>query len=79
MLAELSDARTRFTLLEAPPVAGLLELFDAGEHDLLILGSHGRRGVQRMVLGSVAEHVARRALRSVLVVHGAPITEARHE
>jgi nucleotide-binding universal stress UspA family protein len=43
--------------------------------DLLIVGTHGRRGVQRLWLGSVAEKVVRRAPCPVLVarpkdVHG---------
>ncbi len=36
--------------------------------DLIVLGSHGRRGVQRFLLGSVAEHVARHAQCSVEIV-----------
>jgi nucleotide-binding universal stress UspA family protein len=37
-----------------------------------VLGSHGRRGVQRLVLGSVAERVLRRSATSVLIVRAAP-------
>ena len=33
--------------------------------DLIVMGSHGRRGLQRFLLGSVAEHVARHAQCSV--------------
>lgn len=36
--------------------------------DLLIVGSHGRRGIQRMLLGSVAEKLLRKVEISVLVV-----------
>lgn len=36
--------------------------------DLIVIGSHGRRGVSRLVLGSVAEAVVRRAPCPVLVV-----------
>jgi nucleotide-binding universal stress UspA family protein len=36
--------------------------------DLIVMGSHGRRGVQRFLLGSVAEHVARHAQCSVEIV-----------
>jgi universal stress protein A len=36
--------------------------------DLILVGSHGRRGLQRFVLGSVAEFVARRAQCSVEIV-----------
>ena len=36
--------------------------------DLVVLGTHGRRGFERWILGSVTEHVARRADCSVLGV-----------
>jgi nucleotide-binding universal stress UspA family protein len=39
--------------------------------DLIALGTHGRRGVRRVLLGSVAEEVVRHADSSVLTVHGA--------
>lgn len=38
--------------------------------DLLVLGTHGRTGLGRVLLGSVAEHVVRHAPCSVLVVRG---------
>jgi nucleotide-binding universal stress UspA family protein len=37
--------------------------------DLTVLGTHGRRGMQRMLLGSVAEHFVRMSTRPVLLVH----------
>lgn len=36
--------------------------------DLIVMGTHGRRGVQRLVLGSVAERVLRHARCPVLLV-----------
>jgi universal stress protein A len=36
--------------------------------DLIVIGSHGRQGVERVLLGSVAEAVGRHAPCSVLVV-----------
>ena len=43
----------------------------ADEHavDLIVMGTHGREGVMRVVLGSVAETVVRRAPCPVLTVH----------
>jgi nucleotide-binding universal stress UspA family protein len=38
------------------------------ESDLVVLGSHGRHGFQRFLLGSVAEYVLRYAAVSVLIV-----------
>jgi len=38
--------------------------------DLLIVGTHGRRGVERFFVGSVAERLVRRATTSLLLVRG---------
>ncbi len=38
--------------------------------DLIVIGTHGRRGLRRLVLGSVAEGVARAASVPVLLVRG---------
>jgi len=39
--------------------------------DLLVMGTHGRRGVQRLFLGSVAERCVRQAALPVLLVPSA--------
>ncbi len=46
----------------------ILDYAKRQEADLIIMGSHGRRGLKRMILGSVAEHVIRRSPCPVLVV-----------
>ncbi|HEY4117828.1 MAG TPA: universal stress protein [Byssovorax sp.] len=38
--------------------------------DLIVLGTHGRRGISRALLGSVAEKVVRLSPVAVLTVHG---------
>jgi nucleotide-binding universal stress UspA family protein len=70
LIREHPDRDLSFLLLQADPVDGVVDHLNAGDHDWLAIGSHGRRGVKRLVLGSVAEHVVRRATRSVLVAHG---------
>ncbi len=49
---------------------GRLLVDQAGEWpaDLLVCGTHGRSGIQRLVLGSDAEYVARHATVPVLLV-----------
>jgi nucleotide-binding universal stress UspA family protein len=44
----------------------------AQEHapDLIVVGTHGRRGLRRLVMGSVAEHVVRAAPCPVMTVRG---------
>ena len=39
--------------------------------DLIVIGTHGRRGIRHLILGSVAEGVIRVATRPVLLVRGA--------
>jgi nucleotide-binding universal stress UspA family protein len=38
--------------------------------ELIVMGTHGRRGVRRLVLGSDAEHVLREATVPVLLLRG---------
>jgi nucleotide-binding universal stress UspA family protein len=44
--------------------------------DLIVLGTHGRRGVGRFLLGSDAEQVARTASVPVLLVRASDVEEA---
>jgi nucleotide-binding universal stress UspA family protein len=55
----------------AGPAADAILRF-VGEHsiDVLVLGTSGRTGLRRVLHGSVAEEVVRRASCPVLVVHG---------
>ena len=39
--------------------------------DLIVMGTHGRRGLERALIGSVAEKVVRMARVPVLTTHGA--------
>ena len=45
-----------------------VRLVREGGHDLVVMGTHGRRGLKHLVLGSVAERVVREAPCAVLVV-----------
>ncbi len=56
--------------LMADPADAILEAARETEVDLLVLATHGRRGVTRALLGSVAEKIARHADRPVLVLPG---------
>jgi len=44
--------------------------------DVIVIGSHGRRGVDRFLLGSVSESIVRHADCSVEVVRGAPAADS---
>jgi nucleotide-binding universal stress UspA family protein len=51
------------------PADVILETADELGADLIVVGTHGRHGVERLLLGSVAERVSRKAKCSVLTVH----------
>jgi len=46
----------------------IIELIKNSNADLVVLGTHGRKGVNRFILGSQAEELARRISRPVLIV-----------
>lgn len=50
------------------PAENIVQLATHLDADLIVIGTHGRRGVQRMLLGSVAERVLRLARCAVLSV-----------
>lgn len=74
----LEEAAARYRDQGLTVVTRLLEAGDPGERvledveqhavDLIVLSSHGRSGVARMVLGSVAEHISRKAPCPVLII-----------
>ena len=50
------------------PAPVILEYAEEQDADLIVLGTHGRRGLRHLLLGSVAEEVVRLAARPVLAV-----------
>lgn len=53
---------------EGDPKSKIVEAAKRWNADLIIVGSHGRRGVNRFLMGSVSEAVARHAPCSVQIV-----------
>ena len=66
---EAAGIAVKTALVEGHAVyKGILETAESGGADLIVLGSHGRRGIEKLVLGSVAQRVVSRAHVPVLVV-----------
>ena len=55
-------------LSEGEPITNILEIIKAQQIDLLVMGTHGHKGFNRLVLGSVTEQVIHEAICPVLVV-----------
>ncbi|MBX3160419.1 MAG: universal stress protein [Deltaproteobacteria bacterium] len=67
--ASRSGRRVSYKLLTGPPWGAIVDAADKDPAiDLIVVGTHGRTGLSRVLLGSVAEKVVRHAPCSVLVV-----------
>jgi nucleotide-binding universal stress UspA family protein len=65
-MAEGVDLET--VTLEGKPAAEIVRFAGENGIDLIIIGTQGKRGLERLLLGSVAEQVIRLAPCKVLVV-----------
>ena len=63
-----SDLSTSSRLLSGEPASALLAELKKGEHDLVILSTHGRTGFAHLLLGSIAEKLVRLSPVPVLTV-----------
>ncbi|MBK8259717.1 MAG: universal stress protein [Polyangiaceae bacterium] len=52
------------------PMRTICSVAQDGNHDLVVMGTHGRTGVSRVLAGSVAENVVRHCPVPVLTVRG---------
>lgn len=60
--------QTRIRMPDDRPVQGILKIAEEWEPDLIVLGTHGRTGLDHLLMGSVAEQVVRKSRWPVLVV-----------
>ncbi len=67
--ASSSDIPTEFTQATGSPGPTICKLAETWEADLILVGSHGRRGISELLLGSVSNYVVHHAACSVMVVH----------
>jgi nucleotide-binding universal stress UspA family protein len=72
LVASAGDAgiTVRVAVTEGDPFTSILEQAEALPADLIVMGTHGRRGFDRWVLGSVTERVLHRAPCPVMTVNG---------
>jgi nucleotide-binding universal stress UspA family protein len=67
--AHLADFSVDVAVLEDHATArAICEYADENGVDLIVVGSHGRGGMERWLIGSVAERVVRHASANVLVI-----------
>jgi nucleotide-binding universal stress UspA family protein len=62
------DRATLAVRIAGSPANAIVEYARSIHADVIVIGTHGRDGVSRLLMGSVAEHVVRHAPCPVLVV-----------
>jgi nucleotide-binding universal stress UspA family protein len=70
-VARNDDVPAEGTILELPMGevgAEIAAYADRWNADLIVIGTHGRRGIRRLVMGSDAEYVVRTTTRPVLLI-----------
>lgn len=65
---EARGAKVRTVTVEGPAAVSICRFARESRADLIVVGTHGRGAVSRMVVGSVAEQVGRKAQCPVLFV-----------
>jgi len=78
MLAEVAPADPNVPcerrLMIGTPATAIVELAQRENADMIVMATHGRTGLSRVLMGSVAEEVVRKAHCPVLTVKPAPQT-----
>ncbi len=59
--ARLAPAAVAAAKIAPSPEGGLMEEVRTWQPDLIVMGTHGRGGVKRLMLGSVADYLVRHA------------------
>lgn len=57
-------------ILEGNPANEIINFAEKNNINLIVMGTHGKSGMQRFLIGSVAENVVRYSSKTVLVVKG---------
>jgi nucleotide-binding universal stress UspA family protein len=68
--AKAAGADATFLVWDGDPGEAIVAAADSENADLIIVGSHGRSGVSRFLIGSVSDYVVRHAHCPVMVVRG---------
>jgi len=76
---EKEGIKTRVEIGEGPPYAGILGMAHREDVDFIIMSTHGRTGLTRALMGSVAEKVVYTTKRPVMLVKPEKIFRARSD
>jgi len=64
-------------ILEGSPSREIIDFAEKNDIDLIVMGTLGKTGIRRFLLGSVAENVVRHSRKAVLVVRGKNVEKGK--
>jgi nucleotide-binding universal stress UspA family protein len=67
---KIVNVEVESAILEGNPADEIVNFAEKKDIDLIVIGTLGKTGIQRFLLGSVAENVIRHSKKSVLVIRG---------
>lgn len=73
------DVEMEQHIREGAPATEIVDYASSADCDLIAMGTHGRGGINRLLLGSVAERVVRNASAPVLTVRVGDVPEGPAE
>ncbi len=76
-LAKAAGVDVEFSQAAGDPAMTICATAKSWGADLIVVGSHGRKGLGELLLGSVSNHVMHHAACSVMVAHGGQKVEAQ--
>lgn len=65
-----ANVEVESVILEGNPANEILDFAERYDIDLIVMGTHGKTGLERFLIGSVSENVVRHSEKAVLVVRG---------
>jgi nucleotide-binding universal stress UspA family protein len=71
--------QVRIVIAEGSPVDAILQRASEDDVEMIVMGTHGRTGLPRLLVGSVAEGVLRRAPCPVIVVPYRKLVRSQQE
>lgn len=74
--AKAAGIQAEFSKLSGSPGRGICTVAKTWGADLIIVGSHQRKGLRELLLGSISSYVMHHAPCSVMVVHGQALAES---
>ena len=72
-IGRVANVEVESIILEGNPANEIVDFAEKNDIDLIVMGTQGKTGIQRFLIGSVAENVVRNSKKIVLVVKGETI------